>query len=572
MNSYKLKREFLSDGLKIDSWQKIESYYTNLEARKIETLTELKKWLKDRSELESVIDEDLAWRYIKMNCDTNDKQLAESFEFFISELEPKIVYHSNRLDKKLINNALVNELTDSADIIMLRTIRKDIELFREENIPIIAEMQKEEQEYGKIASQMTIEYKGEEMTMHHAANLLKDTDRNVRQEVFELMSKRRIRDAKKLDDLLSNLISKRTEIAKNAGFDNFRDFKAVDLGRFDYTVDDVLTFHKSIADEVNPIVNEINMRRKESLGLSKLRPWDLAVDVNLKPALKPFKDTGELIQKTISCFSKIKPEFGKFIKIMDELKFLDLDSRKGKAPGGFNYPLHESNIPFIFMNATGNLRDLETMVHEGGHAIHSFLTAPLELVNYKSTPSEVAELASMSMELISMEYWDLFFESKEELNRAKRSQLEGVVGVLPWVATVDKFQHWLYLNPNHSLIERKNAWIKIAKEFGSKLVDWSGYESFFEIGWQKQLHIFEVPFYYIEYAISQLGAIAIWKNFKSNPQMAIQKYEDALKLGYKKTVPEIYEAAGIKFDFTNSYVRELMLFVKSELDIINAVS
>ena len=565
MNNYKLKREFLPNDLNIDSWEKIEKFFVELKNKKINSLSDLKKWLKDRSELESVIDEDLAWRYIKMNCDTTDAKLADSFNFFISELEPKIVYESNLLDKKLMSCKYIEELTDSADKIMLRTIRKDIELFREENISIIAEMQKEEQEYGKIASQMTIEYKGEEMTMHHAANLLKDIDRNVRKEIFELMSAKRLKDAKTLDDLLSGLIEKRTRIAKNAGFDNFRDYKAVDLGRFDYSVDDVLTFHKSIADEVKPIVNEINLKRKESLGLSKLRPWDLAVDVNLKPALRPFKDSGELIQKTIECFTKVKPEFGKFIKIMEELKFLDLDSRKGKAPGGFNYPMHESNIPFIFMNSTGNLRDLETMVHEGGHAIHSFLTKDLELVNYKSTPSEVAELASMSMELISMEYWDVFFESEEELKRAKRSQLEGVVAVLPWVATVDKFQHWLYLNPKHNVEERKNAWIKIATEFGSELIDWSAYEKFFEIGWQKQLHIFEVPFYYIEYAMAQLGAIAIWKNYKENPDVAIENYESALKLGYTKPIPDIYKAAGISFDFTNTYVKELMAFVKEEL-------
>ena len=527
----KKNRIFISKNLIIDSWDKLEPYFLDLKERKIDSKNSIEKWLANRSELDAVLEEDLAWRYIKMNCDTTKEELSDSFKFFISEIEPKVSEWSNVLDIKFLESSPENSLKEKKHKILIRAIQKKQEIFRKENIPVIAKMQEEEQEYGVIASKMTIEYDDEEMTLHKA-----------------------------------RLINKRQTIAKNSDFSDYVNYKFAELGRFDYSIDDCLNFHKSIAKEVVPIINSLHKKRKETLQLDKLRPYDLDVDVNLQPALKPFENSNELIDKTINCFSEINQKFGEYIRIMKENRFLDLEARKGKAPGGFNYPLYESNIPFIFMNATGNIRDLETMVHEGGHAIHSFLTKNLELVDYKSLPSEVAELASMSMELISMEFWHHFFDSHEDLKRAKRTQLEGIISVLPWVATVDKFQSWLYQNPNHSFEEREENWTRIFKEFAGTEISYDGYENFQSNLWQKQLHIFEVPFYYIEYAISQLGAIAIWRNFKKNPKLALDKYQEALKLGYTKTIPEIYETAGIRFDFSAEYVRELMEFVKSELE------
>lgn len=246
----------------------------------------------------------------------------------------------------------------------------------------------------------------------------------------------------------------------------------------------------------------------------------------------------------------------------------DLESRKGKAPGGYNYPLAEIGVPFIFMNATSNLRDLVTLLHEGGHAVHSFLTRDLELNDFKNTPSEVAELASMSMELISMDHWDIFFKTEDELKRAKREHLKQIIETLPWVATIDKFQHWIYENPGHSLEERTTAWLKIYGDFSDNVTDWTGLEHFKEIIWQKQLHLFEVPFYYIEYGMAQLGAIAVWKNFKEDKNKGLEGYQNALKLGYTKSIPEVYQAAGIKFDFSKAYIKELMTFLRNELEML----
>ena len=560
----KIKRVFLSDTLEIKEWGDIAPFFLDLENREINSVKDLQNYLKDRSELEAVLEEEAAWRYIKSTCDTENKEIAESFEYFISKIEPEINKQSNVLDKKLYNSEFLSELNPKDYLIPIRSLKQRIELFREENIAILAELQSAEQEFGAIAAAMTIKFKDEEITLHKAANYLKENDRALRKEVYELINNRRLQDKQKLNELLTKLIEKRTQVAKNTGFDNYRDFKHVEMGRFDYKIEDVLEFHGTIKETIVPLLNNIQEKRKADLSYKELKPYDLDVDVKARKPLVPYQNTDELVDKTIKLFSKVNPKYGNFIYTMKELKYLDLDARKGKAPGGYNYPLYESNVPFIFMNSTNNLRDLETMMHEGGHAVHSFLSKDLDLVDFKSLPSEVAELASMSMELISMEYWDEFFTNEEDLKRAKQSQLEGVISVLPWVATVDKFQHWLYLNPKHSNKERDDEWQKIFSEFSGNVIDYSGYEENIRNAWQKQLHIFEVPFYYIEYAISQLGAIAIWKNYKENRVEALSKYEAALSLGYSKTIPEIYETAGIKFSFHKEYVAELMDFVLDE--------
>ncbi|MGZ3874546.1 MAG: M3 family metallopeptidase, partial [Mucilaginibacter sp.] len=314
------------------------------------------------------------------------------------------------------------------------------------------------------------------------------------------------------------------------------------------------------------ILREQAQKRKEALKLDALKPWDMDVDISGKPALKPFNSGDELIEKSIRCFSNINRYLGERLEIMKDNHLFDVESRKGKAPGGYNYPLSETGAPFIFMNSANTFRDLTTMVHEGGHAVHTFLTADLELNDFKHCPSEVAELASMSMELISMDNWDVYFDNEEDLKRAKRDQLFDVLKTLPWVAVVDQFQHWIYTNPGHTDAERTEAWIQIYEPFGAGFADWSGLEEAERNLWQKQLHIFEVPFYYIEYGMAQLGAIAVWKNYKENPEKGLQQYLDALKLGYTKTIKEIYETAGIKFDFSAAYVKELAEFVKLEMD------
>lgn len=560
------KRAFLPASLSIDNWQSIAPYFEILINTEIASTTDLEVWLKKRSELEAVLEEEMAWRYIKMNCYTNDKQLADRFNVFVSEVEPRVNEAFNTLDKKLAENEFFNTLDNETYYVFKRALKQRLQLFRSENIPLMAELQVEEQKYSAIAAAMTIEQNGETLTLQQAANLLKETNRDTRKEAFEKINARRQHDHQALDTLLSRLINKRHQVALNAGYNNYRDYKYAELGRFDYGVAEVQQFCASIQKTVMPVMAEIDRDRKNKLAVEVLKPYDLDVDADNLPALKPFATPNALIDGTITCFNRIHPHFGEYIRTMQREGYLDLDSRVGKAPGGFNYPLYESNIPFIFMNATSNLRDLVTMVHEGGHAIHSFVSAHQPLVAFKNLPSEVAEMASMSMELISMEHWDVFFNDNNDVRRAKVNHLESVLQVFPWIATIDQFQDWLYTNPGHTHQQRREKWNELRSRFTSGEVSWEGYENYNDYLWQKQLHIFEVPFYYIEYGIAQLAAIAMWKQYKHNGAEAIANYLNALSLGYAKTIPEIYKHAGIPFDFSQESIHENIQFIKLELD------
>lgn len=559
-------RHFLPQDLTINSWKTVEPFFVDLKEREISSVKDLEKWLFDRSELEAILSEDFAWRYIKMTCDTVNLELTESYNFFVSEIDPHISPYNNELNIKFVESPFIKELDQQLYFIYIRGVKKALELYREENIPLHTKIGMESQKYGAISAAMTIEWEGKEITLQKASSLMKDTDRVVREEVYHKIQKRRIVDTDALNDLFSELIVLRNQVAINAGFKNYRDYKFDELGRFDYTVQDCFSFHDSIAKEILPLAEASDRERKKIMHLDILKPWDTDVDVEGKSALKPFSNAEELIDKSIECFDQVRSDFGDYLRIMKDLGYLDLDSRIGKAPGGYNYPLYEIGVPFIFMNSVGTQRDLVTMVHEGGHAIHSFVTRDLPITDFKSTPSEVAELASMSMELISMEHWGVFFKNEDDLKRAKKEQLDKSLKTLLWIAAVDKFQHWIYENPKHSVEERMNNWKVVIDQFASKEIDYTGLEDIRTRGWQSQLHIFEVPFYYIEYGMAQLGAIAVWRNYKKDPKKALDQYEAALRLGYTKSIPEIYKTAGIEFNFSQAYVKELADFVKSELD------
>lgn len=547
-------------------WENLEPIFNELINRSLNSVNDLEQWLRDRSEIEAALEEDFAWRYIRMTCDTTDEKLLTDFQFFATEIEPKIAPLNNELNKKFIHSPFAEQLDEAKYYVYVRGIKKALELFREENIPLLTQIQVEQQKYQGITGSMSVKLGGQEYTLEQAAVFLKDTDRNIRQEAWQAITARRLEDKEKLDELFNSLLKLRHQVALNAGFENFRDYMFQALGRFDYTPTDCYDFHKAIQEEIVPLLKLQAEKRLNALNLNELKPWDMDVDISGKPALKPFSNGEELIEKSIKCFRGLSPYIGERLEIMKANGFFDVDSRKGKAPGGYNYPLAESGAPFIFMNSAGTFRDLTTMVHEGGHAVHTFISAGLELNDFKHLPSEVAELASMSMELISMDHWDKFFDNSEDLIRAKKYQLKDVLKTLPWVAVVDQFQHWIYTNPTHTSEERAEAWTKIFEPFGNNFADWSEHPHALENLWQKQLHIFEVPFYYIEYGIAQLGAIAVWKNYKNDSEKGLSNYLDALKLGYTKTIKEIYETAGIEFNFTAAYVKELADFVQKELD------
>jgi len=561
----KKPRTYIPQDLTI-TWESLSPLFTELQNREINNVEALEQWLKDRSELEAALEEDFAWRYIKMSCDTANEELVKSFQYFAEEIEPKISPLSNELNKKFVENPFMDDLDKEKFFVYSRAIKKALEIYREENIELFTQLQVKQQKYQSITGAMSVEINGQEYTLEQASIFIKDLNREVRAHAWKTIQQRRLIDKDDLNILFDELIKMRHQVALNAGFENYRDYMFQALGRFDYTSQDCYDFANAIEKEIVPILKEQAEKRREALGLETLKPWDLEVSISGKPALKPFNNGEELIDKSIACFNAIDEKLGVKLATMKANNLFDVESRKGKAPGGYNYPLAETGAPFIFMNSANSLRDLTTMVHEGGHAIHTFLTSNLELNDFKHCPSEVAELASMSMELISMDNWHVYFDNEEDLIRAKKEQLADVLKTLPWVAVIDQFQHWIYTNPEHTAADREETFKQIYSRFGAGFADWTDLEQQFGNVWQKQLHLFEVPFYYIEYAIAQLGAIAVWKNYKENPGQALDQYLAALSLGYTKPINEIYETAGIKFDFSADYVNELARFVKDELE------
>ena len=568
MQIHKAARQFLPEDLAITEFKVIEPFFQELLERPVQNLNDFDNWLKDRSELDAVLEEDMAWRYIRMSIHTQDEQLREAYNFFVSKIQPELAPLEDQLNQKLMALPFLEQRVDSAHQIYFRSVRTALELYREENIALQAALSEEAQQYGAVSAAQSIAHDGKTLTMQQAAQLLKEKDETLRQHIFEKMAAVRRKDREQLDTLFSSLIQKRQQLAQNAGFANFRDYKFVEMGRFDYKKEDCFAFHEAIKTHIVPLVKEIQAEKLRKLGKNLFKPWDLDVDPEGKPALQPFKTGAEMLSGTIQMFDRIDPYFGDCLRVMDQLGHLDLDSKQGKAPGGYNYPLYEIGVPFIFMNAVGSQRDLETMVHEGGHAIHPFLSRDLSLTAFKNLPSEVAELASMSMELLSMPQWSEFYEPQAQ-QRAMREQIEGTLKVLPWIAQIDAFQHWIYENPTHTRQERSAHWIQLTQDFGTGLVDWTDYEDLIECSWQRQLHLFEVPFYYIEYGIAQLGALGVWKNSLANKQRAIEQYKNALSLGYSAPMSTIYETAGVPFDFSSERLQTLAQFIKEQLEIMN---
>ena len=519
-NIQKLQHSFLPVDFALTDWKTLEPYFIQLAERKINSLSDLEQWLQDMSEMEAFISEDACWRQVRMTCDTENKSLEEAFNFFFMEIQPKIQPYADLLNKKLINCPFTQDLDQEKYFTYLRSVKKSIDLFREANIPLQAEASVLQQQYGAIAGKMMIEQEGQEYTLQQAAKFLEHEDRSIRETVYKKIAERRYEDKDALNELYSKLIALRHQIALNTGYNNYRDYKFAEMGRFDYTPEACFKFHDAVKEVVLPLINDIYKEQAKRLGVDVMRPWDTEAEPAGIAPLRPFTDGKDLLKKSIACLDQLNPFFGDCLRKMEELNHLDLDSRKGKAPGGYNMPLAESGAPFIFMNAAAQMSDLTTMVHEAGHAIHSFLAHELPLTGFKEYPTEMAEVASMSMELFTMDHWHMFFDSEEEMKRAKRHQLERAI---------------------------------------------TNFRSF---GWQKQLHLFEVPFYYIEYGIAQLGAIGMWKQYRENPKQALENYMYALSLGGTKTLPELYKSAGIHFDFSHKNISELMLFVKNELDAL----
>ena len=551
-------RRFLPADFSIQEWESLQPYLDQLLEENPQGLEGLVSWLDKLDELNSIISEDVAWRYIRMSCDSLSKEKQSAYQHFVQNIAPHLSRYDDRFNRKIHDHPSFDQLPKEYHPFS-RNLSKQLDLFEEENIALNTEITSLGQQYATLNATMSITRNGTELTLQQALKQLDEQDRSLRKEIWEQVTDRRQEDQERIEEIFDRMVSLRHQSAQNAGFETYADFRFAEKGRFDYSIEDTRAFHRAVEMMVKPVLATFHKERKERLGLEQLRPFDLQVDIFGSRPLNPFSKADELLDGVLRILERLHPRLAKMLQTMKDRGFLDLESRKGKMPGGYNYPLMETGVPFIFMNAAGSHSDVITLLHESGHAVQSFLIRDLPL-SQRNLPSEVAELAAMSMELLCLDLYDEFYDDELEKARAQKNQLIRCISVLPWIATVDAFQLWVYEHPHHTRAEREEAWSSLYRRFHGDVIDWSGYEDKLQIQWMKQPHIFEYPFYYIEYGMAQLGALSVWKNFRHQPEEGLKKYLEALSLGYTKTIPEIYQTAGIRFDFSPEYVQESVAF------------
>lgn len=561
--------DFVPARLDATKWANIEALYTALLQRPVKTAADLEQWLLDRSELDAACSESRANLYINMTCHTDDEKIQAAWSAYLDEVPPKLKPVSFELDKKQAAYFESIPMDPRRYEVLKRNSALAVELFRPENIALETKLSKLNTEYEKLCGEMTVTFRGQDKTLPQMGKFLQEPDRPTRRDAWKTIWDRRLKDREAISDIYDKQITLRHQIALNAGFSNYRDYQHRASRRFDYTPEDCFAFHEAIEKHCVPFMRKLDERRKKALAVDALRPWDLAVDEKSRAPLQPFEGGQQLIERSRAVFDKLDPQLAGFFKRLGDdgnpADCFDLESRKGKAFGGYQYMRDRSRIPFIFMNAAGLHRDVKTMVHEAGHAFHSFLCADEPLLELRDYPTEFAEVASMSMELLSMPYWDAYYPDKSDADRARREQLESSLGLLPWVATIDAFQHWIYLNPNHSRAERTAQWLALMDRFGHA-VSWEDLDEERAYNWQGQGHLFGHAFYYIEYGIAQLGSLGIWLHaLERGPAEAIKLYKRAMKLGGSRPLPELFAAADLPFDFGPDIVGRLVEAVEREL-------
>lgn len=563
-------RRFVPDRCRPGVWEDVVTLFDVLEARitGVHRVADLERWLLDWGELSAVLDEEGSRRYIAMTCHTDDAEAERAYLEFVEAIEPRVKPRHVALCRLYLDHPQRVGLPEERFGVFDRNTRVETELFREVNVALETEETRLAQQYQKLMGGLTVSYRGQERTLTQMAKYLEEPDPAVRQEAWESVARRRLEEAERVDELFDGLLKLRYRIADNAGFGSPRDYAFRRLRRFDYGPADCERFHNAVEATVVPLLKRLQARRREQLGLPALRPWDLAVDPRNRPPLRPFSGGEELLSRTQRVFERLDPELAAEFRQLAAYRLLDLDNRKGKAPGGYQSALAEARLPFIFMNAVGLQRDVETLLHEAGHAFHELACAHEDFYAYRSSiPIEFCEVASMSMELLGNEFLEAFY-SPEEARRARKVHLEGIVPILGWIATVDAFQHWIYTHPEHSREQRNAAWVQIVSRFEGE-VDWQGLEPLRARQWHRQLHIFLYPFYYIEYGIAQLGALQLWVQAREHRTAALAAYRGALGLGGSRPLPVLFEAAGCRFDFSEATLRPLMETLEAELEALH---
>ncbi|HDR7735251.1 TPA: M3 family oligoendopeptidase [Bacillus thuringiensis] len=546
----------------------LENALSTLLNKVISSKLDLENWLKEQSKVILEIEEQLRSHYIAFQCNTDNKEIKDTFEYDQQFVRPLLKRYQNSFDNKYLESPFRMELDPKTYSLLDKKIKNAQTLFCEKNIDLEVNEDKLVTEYFEITGGLTVVWDGEEKTITELQSYLQDPNRDIRRKARTLISEKFLSVEDKLQNILNELIVIRHEKAKNIQLDNYRDYMFKKYERFDYTAKDCYELAESIRKYVVPLKNKILLEKKEKLQVDTLHLWDVSAVTPDQKVLKPIANENDLIEKSTHIFNKLDVEFSALLNRMHKHDCLDLISRKGKAAGGFCEYLPASQLSFIFMNLNYTQNDIITFIHEMGHSIHNELIKPLELRQYIEIPAETAELASMTMELFSLNYWDTFYTDKKDLKQAKINFFKDVISYLPVMLIVDQFQHWLYENPNHTSEERNEQYLQLQNTYGSSVIHIDGYENWIATSWLPVLHIFEVPFYYIEYAIAQLGALQMYKQYKEEPKQALENYKKALSLGSSQSIKEVYDAAGIRFDFSGETIKELMLFVEKELELL----
>jgi oligoendopeptidase F len=557
-------RTFVPANADMGDWAQIEPLFKTLLARRPDSVGDLEQWLKDCSELWSAIGEERSKRHIAMTSHTDDPASAAAHQRFIEDIEPHVKSFSDAIEKAYLENPVRSQLPSERYALMDRKIANSAALYREENVPIETQESLLESEYHKTMGAMTVTVDGAELTPDQASKYLEERNRSVREQVWRQIVTRRLQDKDSLDTIYDRLVRLRTEIAANAGFPNYRDYMFRRMERFDYTPDDCFRYHEAVERAVVPVLRNILQRRQKLLKLDVLRPWDRQVDPLDRPPLRPFANAAELVRGTREIFSRVHPAFGSQFEFLVERGLLDLESRKGKAPGGYQATLSEQRVPFIFMNAAGRDGDIRTLVHEGGHAFHMLAARDEPLLHYRHAPTEFCEVASMGMELLATPHLGSFYKRPEDCNRSYRTKLEEVVQLFSTIATGDAFQHWIYTHPDHTRAERSALWRQLVTRY-VPVENWDGLEEEQASSWHRIIHFFAYPFYLMEYAIAQIGALQVWLRSRQNYSEAVERYWSALVLGGSRTLPDLFEAAGGHFGFDYKTLHPLMDAVEEEL-------
>jgi oligoendopeptidase F len=562
-------RRFVPTDLRVDRWEELEPLFDRLvtlasEAGSVEAL---EKWIAHWGELDTVIGEERQRRYIAMTCHTDDPATETSYLDFVEQLWPKIKPRRHQLNQLYLSHPNRHELPAVPYRLFDRLVELEAELYRPEIVELEVEEERLSQQYQKLSASMTVEHEGEERTIGQMGRLLEEQDREVRRQAWEKIAARWMQESDALEDLFDKLIDVRERIASAAGFPNYLRYAFRRLGRFDYGPEECIAFHEAVEADVMPVLRSLHARRREGLGVDRLRPWDMGVDPDGRPPLRPFQEVTELVSTTQRIFDQLDERFSGGFRTLSDLELLDLDNRKGKAPGGYQGTLAEARLPFIFMNAVGRHDDLRTMLHEAGHAFHTLAARHQPIPRLRSSPMEFAEVASMSMELIGNDFLHEFYPDDSEERRARVDHLEGIVGLLPMIARGDAFQHWVYTHPGHTREERRQAWLSLMDRFGGD-VDWTGLEEVREVGWHRVLHFYLYPFYFIEYGIAQLGALQVWARWREDRTSALEDYWRSLGHGGARTLPQLFEAAGIRFDFGRETVGPLVGALAEEMGAI----